>query len=45
MQWMNAKQGKSRALNMALFNSEGKYIINIDSDGILEKSALKNLVH
>jgi biofilm PGA synthesis N-glycosyltransferase PgaC len=45
MQWMNAKQGKSRALNMALFNSEGKYIVNIDSDGILERSALKNLVH
>lgn len=44
MQWLNAKQGKSKALNMALFNSRGKYIINIDSDGLLEKSALKNLV-
>ena len=44
MQWLNAKQGKSRALNMALFNSGGKYIINIDSDGLLEPSALKNLV-
>ncbi len=44
MQWMNAKQGKSRALNLALFNSEGKYIINIDSDGFLEPSALKNMV-
>lgn len=44
MQWLNAQQGKSKALNMALFNSKGKYIINIDSDGILEKSALKNLV-
>ena len=30
MQWLNAKQGKSKALNMALFNSGGKYIINID---------------
>ena len=45
MQWMNAKQGKSRALNLALFNSSGKYIINIDSDGFLEKSALKNMVY
>lgn len=45
MQWLNAKQGKSRALNLALFNSDGKYIIHIDSDGQLEKSALKNIVH
>lgn len=45
MQWLNAKQGKSRALNLALFNSDGKYIIHIDSDGQLEKSALKHMVH
>lgn len=44
MQWMNAMQGKSKALNLALFNSDGKYIIHIDSDGQLEKSALKNMV-
>jgi len=44
IQWLNAKQGKSRALNMAIFNSEGKYIINIDSDGKLEKYALDNIV-
>ncbi len=44
MQWMNAAQGKSRALNLALYNSKGKYIIHIDSDGVLEPSALKNLV-
>ena len=45
MQWLNAKQGKSKALNLALFNSEGKYIVHIDSDGVLEKSALKNMVY
>lgn len=45
MQWLNAKQGKSKALNMALFNSEGKYIIHIDSDGLLERSALRNKVY
>ena len=28
MQWLNAKQGKSKALNLALFNSDGKYIIH-----------------
>ena len=44
LKWMNAKQGKSRALNMALFNSEGKYIIHIDSDGRLHEDALMNLV-
>ena len=45
MQWLNAKQGKSKALNLALFNSKGKYIINIDSDGLLEPAALKNIVY
>lgn len=44
MQWLNSKQGKSRALNMALYNSEGKYIINLDSDGVLEPTALANMV-
>jgi len=44
MQWLNAKQGKSKALNMALFNARGKYIIHIDSDGTLEKHALYNMV-
>ena len=45
MLWLNAKQGKSKALNLALFNSEGKYIVHIDSDGLLEKSALRNMVY
>ncbi len=44
MQWLNAQQGKSKALNLALYNSQGKYIINLDSDGMLEKSALTNMV-
>lgn len=44
MQWLNAEQGKSRALNLALYNSEGKYIIHIDSDGILEPRALRYMV-
>lgn len=44
MQWLDAEQGKSRALNLALFNSDGKYIIRIDSDGVLEEHALENLV-
>lgn len=44
MQWLNASQGKSRALNLALYNSEGKYIINMDSDGMVEAHALQNLI-
>lgn len=44
MQWLNSQQGKSKALNLALYNSSGKYIINLDSDGILEKSALNNMI-
>ncbi len=44
MKWLNAKQGKSKALNMALFNSEGKYIVHIDSDGSLHEDALMNMI-
>ncbi len=44
MWWMNSKQGKSKALNKAIFNSTGKYIINIDSDGVLDENALMNIV-
>ena len=44
MTWTNARQGKSKALNLALFNSNSKYIINIDSDGVLHPSALRKLV-
>ena len=42
--WLNSGQGKAKALNMALFNSEGKYIIHIDSDGRLHPEAIKNIV-
>ncbi|MCI1998698.1 MAG: putative glycosyltransferase, exosortase G system-associated [Olsenella sp.] len=44
MQWLRADQGKSKALNMALYNTEAKYIVNIDSDGTLDPKALTNLV-
>jgi putative glycosyltransferase (exosortase G-associated) len=44
MTWLDSEQGKARALNLALYNSEGKYIINIDSDGVLEKTALSHMV-
>ncbi len=43
MTWLNASQGKAKALNLALFNSHGKYIIHIDSDGKLHRDAIKNM--
>lgn len=44
MVWETSAQGKSKALNKALYNSSGKYIIHIDSDGVLHPQALKNMV-
>lgn len=44
MQWMNTDAGKARALNSAIYSSNGAYVINIDSDGYLERHALAYLV-
>ena len=33
-----------RALNKAIFNSRGKYIINVDSDGRFNEKAIENIV-
>ncbi len=44
MWWFRSEQGKSKALNKGLFGSSGKYIVNIDSDGCLDKFALRNIV-
>lgn len=44
MWWLTSTQGKSKALNLALFSCQGKYIFNIDSDGVLERSALTRMV-
>lgn len=43
MHWMHSQQGKSQALNMALFNSTGNVIIHIDSDGQLEPDAIRRI--
>ncbi len=42
--WYDTKQGKSKALNHGIYNSTGQYIINIDSDGWLDKNAVKILL-
>ena len=43
--WVESSQGKAKALNKGLYMAEGKYIINIDSDGILDKNAIFNMIH
>lgn len=42
--WLEAAQGKSNALNMALYNTSNKYFVHIDSDGLLDENALLNMV-
>lgn len=37
-------KGKALALNKGIYSAEGKYIINIDSDGTLEKDAILRCV-
>lgn len=44
MQLIHTQRGKASALNAAIYASIGTYIINIDSDGVLEKNALMNIV-
>ena len=44
MRWIDSSQGKAKALNKGLYMAEGKYIINIDSDGVLEKNAILRVV-
>lgn len=41
---IHTDQGKAEALNTALYSAIGTYIINIDSDGVLEKHALMNMI-
>ncbi|GAB5057193.1 putative glycosyltransferase, exosortase G system-associated [Companilactobacillus alimentarius] len=41
---IHTEKGKAEALNAALYGAIGTYIINIDSDGVLEKNALMNMV-
>jgi len=42
--WLDTGRGKAAALNKGLFNCSGKYIVNIDSDGWLDRNAITNIV-
>ncbi|WP_430611718.1 TIGR03111 family XrtG-associated glycosyltransferase [Enterococcus sp. DIV0876] len=44
MHWIRTEKGKAQALNSAIYESIGTYIINIDSDGCLSPTALMNMV-
>ncbi|WP_440311191.1 TIGR03111 family XrtG-associated glycosyltransferase [Lactiplantibacillus plantarum subsp. plantarum] len=44
LRYVNTDKGKARALNAAIYESIGSYVINIDSDGLLEPNAIKNMV-
>jgi len=44
MQMMKTIKGKANALNVAIYQAIGTYVINIDSDGTLEENALMNMV-
>lgn len=44
LRYVNTDKGKARALNAAIYESIGSYVINIDSDGLLEPNAVKNMV-
>ncbi|GAK48648.1 glycosyltransferase [Secundilactobacillus oryzae JCM 18671] len=41
---IHTAKGKAQALNEALYAAVGTYIINIDSDGVLEPHALTNMI-
>ncbi len=42
--WVDSSRGKAKALNKGLYMSQGKYVINIDSDGILDRNAVLKVV-
>lgn len=44
MWWLESSTGRGIALNKGVYLSNGKYIFNIDSDGVLHKDAILNCV-
>ncbi|MDP4092061.1 MAG: putative glycosyltransferase, exosortase G system-associated [Bacillota bacterium] len=43
IRWLNSGRGKSKALNKGIFSSSARYLINIDSDGWLDKDAIRSV--
>ncbi|AVK63745.1 putative glycosyltransferase, exosortase G system-associated [Lactobacillus sp. CBA3606] len=44
LRYVNTDNGKAKALNTAIYESIGTYVINIDSDGVLEPRAVEEMV-
>jgi putative glycosyltransferase (exosortase G-associated) len=42
---MTSEKGKSKALNEGIYAAKGRYIINVDSDGMLDKDAVFNVIY
>lgn len=45
LQYVNAKKGKASGLNAAIYHAIGSYVINMDSDGILDTKALEIIIN
>lgn len=43
--WYKSGKGKAKALNTGLYYANGKYIINIDSDGYLNQECVDRIVY
>lgn len=44
IRYIKSMKGKARALNQGIYLSRGRYILNVDSDGMLDKKAVYNTV-
>ncbi|MCF0259603.1 MAG: glycosyltransferase [Erysipelotrichaceae bacterium] len=44
IQWVDSRQGFNRAVNTAIYNAPGKYILSLDSRGTLNPQALRYIV-
>lgn len=44
IRYIKSKQGKAQALNQGIYHSRGRYILNVDSDGMLDSRAVYNTV-
>lgn len=42
--YVNIDKGKVCVFNVVIYESIGSYVINIDSDGLLEFNVIKNMV-
>ncbi|MCF0258619.1 MAG: glycosyltransferase, partial [Erysipelotrichaceae bacterium] len=44
MQWVDSRQGFNRAVNTAIYNAPGEYVLSLDSRGTLNPQALRYII-